>query len=219
MNETEALRHLVSEPMPTGAHPFGDWLTVQDAVAYCLSHGLNRTPKTIRKWAQRSQNPISGSAEITVKSQDTENGFRWLIEKASLDVKIAQELEFETRKNKLDESANAFEQVATGLNLSEPVPINELAKELTSTSENGSAQVPTGSRPFGDDMIEFLKKQIDIKDQQIAVKDQQIGAMLERDRETNVLIQGLQTSLTQVVHALPHPKRDEGHSPLHDVRG
>ena len=203
----------------TGAHLFGDWLTVQEAVAYCLSHGLNRTPKTIRKWAQRSQNPISGSAEITVKSQDTENGFRWLIEKTSLDVKIAQELEFETRKNGFADNTDLSELVATSANLSTPVQVNEPAEELVGTSENASAQVPTGAHPFGDDMIEFLKKQIDIKDQQIAVKDQQIGAMLERDRETNVLIQGLQTSLTQVVHALPHPKRDEGHSNLYDMRG
>ena len=207
------------DQVQTGAHLFGDWLTVQEAVTYCLSHGLNRTPKTIRKWAQRSQNPISGSAEITVKSQDTENGFRWLIEKTSLDVKIAQELEFETRKNGLIENTNQPEQVSTGENLSAPVQVNESAKKQISTSENVSAQVATSAHPFGDDMIEFLKKQIDIKDQQIAVKDQQIGAMLERDRETNVLIQGLQTSLTQVVHALPHPKRDEGHSSLHDVRG
>ena len=203
----------------TGAYLFGDWLTVQEAVAYCLSLGLNRTPKTIRKWAQRSHNPNSGLAEITVKSQDTENGFRWLIEKASLDVKIAQELEFETRKNGLAENLDLSEQVATSANLSAPVQVNELAEERISTPENLSAQVPTGAHPFGDDMIEFLKKQIDIKDQQIAVKDQQIGAMLERDRETNVLIHGLQTSLTQVVHALPHPKRDEGHSNLHDMRG
>ena len=203
----------------TGSHPFGDWLTVQDAVAFCLSHGLNRTPKTIRKWAQRSQNPISGSAEITVKSQDTENGFRWLIQRTSLDVKIAQELEFETRKNKLDESANASEQVATGLNMSEPVQVNETANEQTSTAENGSAQVETSARKFNDGMIEFLKKQIDIKDQQIAVKDEQIGAMLERDRETNILIQGLQTSLTQVVHALPHPKREEGNLHSSEARG
>ena len=207
------------QTVATGAHPFGDWLTVQEAVTYCLSHGLNRTPKTIRKWAQRSQNPISGSAEITVKSQDTENGFRWLIEKTSLDVKIAQELEFETRKNGLPAGTDQSEHVATGANLTTPVQINEPAEEQISTPENLSAQVHTGANPFGDDMIEFLKKQIDIKDQQIAVKDQQIGAMLERDRETNVLIQGLQTSLTQVVHALPHPKRDDGHSSLHDVRG
>jgi hypothetical protein len=39
---------------------------------------------------------------------------------------------------------------------------------------------------------DFLREQIKVKDGQLAVKDQQISAMLERDRETNILVQGLQ---------------------------
>ena len=38
------------EPLHTDSHMFDDWLTVQETVAYCLSKGLNRTPKTVRKW-------------------------------------------------------------------------------------------------------------------------------------------------------------------------
>lgn len=41
-------------------------------------------------------------------------------------------------------------------------------------------------------MVDFLKEQLKVKDEQIRVKDQQIAAMLERDRETNILIRGLQ---------------------------
>ena len=41
--------------------------------------------------------------------------------------------------------------------------------------------------------------------------------MLERDRETNILIQGLQTSLTGVVRALPGARHDEREQfPRHD---
>ena len=86
-NQDEARAH-TSEPVPTSADAFGQWLTVQEAVAHCHSKGLNRTPKTVRKWAMRSRNVESGSAEIVAKAQDTENGFRWLIERASLDVKL-----------------------------------------------------------------------------------------------------------------------------------
>jgi len=51
------------------------------------------------------------------------------------------------------------------------------------------------------------------------VKDRQIESMLERDRETNILIQGLQTSLTGVVRALPGARHD-GRDPFqhHDPR-
>lgn len=86
-----------SEPLPTSLNQWGDWLTVQDAVTYCTSKGLSRTPKTIRKWAMRSHLLEPGAGDVVARSQDTENGFRWLIERNSLDVKIAQELEFDAR--------------------------------------------------------------------------------------------------------------------------
>jgi hypothetical protein len=89
-NTHDTSAHL-SEQVGTGADVFGDWLTVQDAVAYCLLKGLSRTSKTVRKWAQQARDPQSGTAEIVVKAQDTENGFHWLIERSSLDVKIEQE--------------------------------------------------------------------------------------------------------------------------------
>ena len=83
-NNFETSPH-ASEQVGTGADVFGEWLTVQEAVAYCLSKGLHRTPKTVRKWAQRARDPEAGTAEISAKAQDTENGFRWLIERSSLD--------------------------------------------------------------------------------------------------------------------------------------
>jgi len=52
---------------------------------------------------------------------------------------------------------------------------------------------------FGRDLIDVLKEQMHEKDRQLGVKDQQILALnrtldsqIERDRETNVLIKGLQ---------------------------
>ena len=48
-------------------------------------------------------------------------------------------------------------------------------------------------------IVDFLKEQVRVKDEQIKVKDEQIVSMLERDRETNILIKGLQTSLTNTV--------------------
>lgn len=40
-----------------------------------------------------------------------------------------------------------------------------------------------------------LTDQLRTKDEQLKIKDTQIAAMLERDRETNFLIRGLQTLL------------------------
>jgi hypothetical protein len=60
---------------------------------------------------------------------------------------------------------------------------------------------------------EFLREQIKVKDGQIALKDQQIGAMLERDRETNILVQGLQKMLTPFLGSpRREPDSEEGKS-------
>ena len=197
-----------SEQVRTGVDGFGPWLTVQEAVAYCLLKGLSRTSKTVRKWAQRARDPESGTAEISVKAQDTENGFRWLIERSSLDVKIEQEKQFEQRKDGGANEANTFEQVATGVHPSLPVLVEEQRTSETCTTPNPSVPVRTGANQSNEQMLDFLMKQIDTKDQQLAVKDRQIESMLERDHETNILIQGLQTSLTGVVRELPGARHD-----------
>ena len=55
----------------------------------------------------------------------------------------------------------------------------------------------------------FLEKQLDRAHQQIDVKDRQIDALLERDRETNILIQGLQNGLTRLLNRLPGREQDD----------
>jgi len=71
----------------------GQWLSVKEAVVYCADRGLSRNEKTIRRWAERSiKRPES--PEVQVREQDTGFGFRYMIEKGSLDLKIKQELEF-----------------------------------------------------------------------------------------------------------------------------
>jgi hypothetical protein len=133
------------EPNQTGAHPFQHvrqqaeetrtWLTVSDAVIRCTERGLPRTPKTIRKWAARSH-VSPDNADISVRREDTENGFRWSIQVASLDRKIDEELEFEARKS--------GEPDGTGVNVSEPVPVQDTAQILTEPASNTSEPVQTG---------------------------------------------------------------------------
>lgn len=206
--------------MSTGWHQFDDWLTVAEAVAYCLFKGLHRTSKTVRKWAALAAQSPDGRAEIAVRRQDTENGFRWLIERLSLDLKIEQEKDFETRRLNSKGDGNLSTPVATGAHPSAPVRDEINAISEMATAPHTSKPMPTGANQDTAQMIDFLMKQIDTKDQQIAVKDRQIESMLERDRETNVLIQGLQTSLTGVVRALPralHEKNDQFPRPTHGL--
>ena len=167
-----------TEHVRTGADVFGEWLTVKEAVAYCVTHGLSRTPKTVRKWAQEAHKAEGGEGDITVKHQDTGNGFRWLIERESLDVKIRQEREFEERSPEVRTGAHPSEPVATGAHMSALVPTGAADEERQNEG-----------------MIEFLKAQIN-------EKDHQINSLLERDQETNYLIRGLQ----EMMFGLQPPK-------------
>ena len=133
------------EPDQTGAHPSlhvpdrssecAGWLTVAEAVLHCTQRGLPRTPKTIRKWAARSH-LAPDNADISVRREDTENGFRWSIEISSLDRKIDEELEFEARKSS--------EHEGTSPDASEPVPTKDTAETLAELSPDMSEPVPTG---------------------------------------------------------------------------
>jgi hypothetical protein len=115
------------EPSRTRSDRFGDWLTVSEAVVHCSLAGLSRTPRTIRKWAQRSfGDPDNG--ELVVRREDVTHGFCRVVERASLDRKIEQELQFEARSN--------GERKHTGLEMTAPVRPSEMANSGDIGDEN-----------------------------------------------------------------------------------
>jgi hypothetical protein len=149
-----------SEPVRPGAQGFGDWLTVSEAVTYCAEKGLARTQKTVRRWAHRSHLDPD-NAEITVRREDVDNGFRWVIERTSLDRKIEQELEFEARR-----ARENGEPVPTGADASGVVRTGALAQLLGEPKPNPSVQVGTGAHLSGpgrdvEDVITQLEARID----------------------------------------------------------
>lgn len=206
-----------------GASPdmSGHWLSVADAVVICTERGLNRDIKTIRRWAQRSH-ARPENAEVLVREQDTPTGFRYVIEQESLERKIAQELAFEASRAEVDTSGH----VQTSPGTPAPVQVQETPEIIDRTEPD----MPTPAHPDPDmpepnDETEtrkltvssvtddFLKDQISQKDGQIAElnaqierRDRQIDAMLERDKETNILINTLQETLSQVM-GLESPAR------------
>lgn len=192
----------------------GQWLTVADAVAHCAGMGLNRNMKTVRRWAQRSH-AHPENAEVLVSEQDTPNGFRYMIEKASLERKIAQELTFEATRAEADTSGQALpgSDMPASTGGVETAPIWSGAGEDMSSHSRSAADAPVRKLEVLSVTDDFLKDQIAQKDGQIAElsdqirrRDRQIDAMLERDKETNVLINTLQETLSQVM-GLESPAR------------
>jgi hypothetical protein len=205
MNFFDAIRPELPGHPPTDPDTSGPWLSVPEAVVYCAENGLARNIKTVRRWAQRSL-AHPENAEMIVREQDTENGFRYVIEQSSLDRKIAQELEFEAKRSGADTSPPD----PTGTDMSSNESAEKMAELRHHAGEDRSEPVRTEPdtpvrrlevASIGND---FLKDQIGQKDLQISElnrqlerRDEQIMTMLERDRETNHLINGLQEALSQ----------------------
>ena len=189
----------------------GQWVTVAEAAQICEDLGLSRDIKTIRRWAQRSHSRPE-NAEVLVHEQDTSTGFRYLIERESLERKIAQELAFEANRAEVDMpgQGHAGPGAPGAPNNAEstisPTRTDPDTPTLVRPGPDTSGDDETGVRKLAVSSVsdDFLKEQIAQKDGQIAQlnsqlerRDEQIMTMLERDRETNILIHTLQKTLSQ----------------------
>lgn len=106
------------------------------------------------------------------------------------------------------------EAACNSMQLDAPAPIRDVVnnRKLDAPASNGTQLHQAADEPQAepeivsypnqnpkpevqDGMMEFLKEEIRVKNTQLEVKDNQIAAMLERDRETNILIRGLQNQL------------------------
>lgn len=62
------------------------WLTIKEATLHCYERGLPRSSKSLRRWCSKS--------EIEAQKRQAGTGEKWFIDRASLDIKIQEELEF-----------------------------------------------------------------------------------------------------------------------------
>ncbi|MEO1457990.1 MAG: hypothetical protein AAFV49_10600, partial [Pseudomonadota bacterium] len=154
-----------------------DWLSVPEAVAYCEAKGLRRNIKTVRRWAARSL-ARPENAELLAREQDTPNGFRHIIERGSLDRKIAQDLAFEANRAGAGEPAHG----RPGPDLpadARPRPVSEATGDTDAPMPAPVRTQPEPAEPvrklevtsLGDD---FLKDQVTQKDVQIGELNDQL---------------------------------------------
>ncbi|MCE8006009.1 hypothetical protein [Aestuariivita sp.] len=201
-----------SEPVRTPENPLEyEWLTVDEAVAFCAERGLSRTPKTLRKWAERSYN--KEDADITVRREDTMWSYRWKIEKASLARKVDQELSLaganasepvrtgatETAENTTVEPENTFEPVRTGAGMISETNSDQKPSKTDEPRANASEPVRTGSvdiRPAGvsANVLEEVRERLRDKEEEIAfLRGQLDKAQAEVERRATSTDEALKT--------------------------
>jgi hypothetical protein len=175
-------------------------LTIDDAVRRYEAAGHARTPRAIQKYCQRG--------DLACIKEETEFGQRYRITPASVARHLAQIEEIRHAKvrdhSRSDAAVHAVER---------GIPTTENPETTVREQPRPDANVPSASdagaaprtAPIADRYVEqlekenaYLREQNDKKDQHLERRDRQIEAMIERDRETNILIKGLQERIPQL---------------------
>lgn len=169
-------------------------LTVDEAAALYEQAGFARTMRAIQKYCARG--------DLDCIREQTTYGERFRIKPASVARHIEQ-IEQLSQANRRDHSRPDAN-----------VRTNSIEPALPQNDEPSVREQP---RPDGVDnryvgQLEsenaFLRDQIGRKDRQIEQRDNQIEAMIERDRETNILIEQLQRRIP-----LPEGRRSDDAMP------
>ena len=175
--------------------PFADWVDIETTSEILRDEGIVRTIRTIQRMCKRG--------DLVARLVPTENGVRYLIERGSI-------YEFVERHNQMMPSG----KLTAGSEVVEEKRSNG-SQPISQTESSGNSQQVAEEKQvhlqeilsMKKDQIDFLKGQLDLANEQLRVKDEQISTMLERDHETNILIQNLQQLM-----ALPAAKDGFGKS-------
>ena len=156
-------------------------LTIEEAADRYAAAGHPRTIRAIQKYCARG--------DLECQKAETAFGQRYLITAASIARHIAQIIDVSQAPGRVQPRTDAS------------VRSLETSRETAVLSSTSVREQPRTDAPDERYVTQlesdnaFLKTQLAAKDTQLASKDTQIAAFLERDHETNALIQGLQRML------------------------
>lgn len=161
----------------------------REGILTCVKLGMLRkyyaTENSVSALIETLENDTASSSSVQLQEgadslMQAEKGSCEQVHAAATDENPAQ-------NEKLHAPASTIMQVHEGSDIG--TKLHEALSAASVVSDERPAKQATSTDP---QMLDFLKEQLRVKDEQIKVKDEQIAAMLERDRETNILIRGLQ---------------------------
>ena len=167
-----------------------------EALAEFKRRGYPRKLRTIQSYCQRGK--------LNCNLTPAENGARYLVERRSIERFIEQQvhtLPSSLSASTEEPSDNSFTNPTTSFNSK---PNGEPIQSKHSDGTHHFGQVVE----LKDQLIESLQEQVKFANNQLTVEDNQIEAMLERDRETNILIRNQQTLM-----GLPDPDSRQPSTP------
>src|SRR5580704_4573773 len=144
-------------------------MTVEEASAMYAQLGHPRNPRSVRRFCQHGK-------LLCVETQTDNFTKAYLIDPTSIDRHVQE----------IDETHSRTRPDMSGLVRPQPV---------TDRIEIAPPNAPAENSRY----VELLERVNTAQAEEIKIKNEQIAALLERDRETNFLIRGLQTMLTPLL--------------------
>ncbi len=166
------------------------WIEINQTIGELERQGIKRTVRSVQRYCNRGK--------LTCKLVPTENSVRYLIEKSSIADFVKQHNEsmpsqgFSSQSDDREHGPNLGTEQLANMDKIHIAQSNQQSELILSLK---------------DQQIDMLKSQLTVTNKQLDMKDEQISAMLERDHETNVLIQNLQNLM-----ALPSAGQTSPHS-------
>jgi hypothetical protein len=174
------------QPRPTATDDDKFILTIEEVGNLYAQAGFPRTIRTLQRYCEHGH--------LDSRKKETLLGYMYLVTSESVERHISQLKQF-----------GATTEVATDRGQPRPAAVDVVAKIEPVSEPRPSATIddqprPTATEPIGKSPYEsqlesenlFLRSQITVKDSQITVLQETVKHIIERDKETNVLMQGFQ---------------------------
>jgi hypothetical protein len=163
---------------PVATTPDSDFtLTIDEALDRYSRAGLPRTPRSVQRYCAKGH--------LDCRRIETQFGEKYLISPASVDKHIAY--------------IEEVRPVATGRDETRQVATDVAPQDTRDKSPQEAPTTTDMPRPVATDFLKRLEGENDFLRGQIIQKDKTIDALLERDRETNILVGRLQEMLTPLL--------------------
>lgn len=174
------------QPRPTATDDDKFMLTIEDVGNLYAQAGCPRTIRTLQRYCEHGH--------LDSRKKETLLGYIYLITSESVERHISQLKQFGATT---DVATDRGEPRLAAVDVAPKVKdVSEQRSSATSDDQpRSTATETTGKSPYEfqlENENSFLRSQITVKDSQITVLQETVKHIIERDKETNVLMQGFQ---------------------------
>ncbi len=176
-------------------------LTLDDVSRLFDEAGLPRNVRTLQRYC--------AAGRLDCIKEETATGLAHFVDPLSVDRAIKQLAQLHGLTDEMRHSATSEEMPHTVAHDSEPSPTVDAPRPSAADRDKDAEIIPerqSAPEPDTSGLVAVLEREnTSLREQgeflrhQIEVKDTQIAALLERDKETNYLVRGLQTMLAPLL--------------------